>query len=118
MIGLLFDVLGTRGKKHDLLTVGYYNLAIATLTAPITLITGLLAWQFAYGGVPLQGYLLTHLLLGITTTVLLVVLWGMRSKRRKQGEESLNRGYLALAGITLLVLILTGHLGGFLAYGA
>ncbi len=117
LIGFLFDVLGTKKKERTLLTVGYYNLLVAAIGSLPSIGTGLLAWQWHFGGTPLEGYLLIHLICGIVTSALLFTLWGMRRKMQENPESNLSTGYWILAGITALMITVTGHLGGFLAYG-
>lgn len=118
MIGLLFDVLGIKKKKPLLVQVGFYNLQVAAIASLPTILTGLLAWQWAYGGAPLKDYLLIHLVLGIVTSVLLCALWRMRAKKREDVYQGVNGTYLAIAVVTLIVLTITGHLGGYLTFGS
>ncbi len=116
MIGLLFDILAIRQKKPLLIQVGYYNLLVATISTLPTLLSGLGAWQWAYGGVPLTGYLLLHLCLGIVTSLLLFTLWKMRAKKRDDLYQGINGTYFLLATIALILIMVTGHLGGFLIF--
>jgi uncharacterized membrane protein len=118
MIGLLFDILGIKKKKPLLVQVGFYNLQVAAIASLPAILSGLLAWQWAYGGTPLAGYLLIHLILGIVTSVLLCALWRMRAKKREDVYQGINGTYIAIAVITLLVLTITGHLGGYLTFGS
>ena len=114
--GLLFDLLAFWKKKPALAVAGFYNTVMAAVTSVFTIITGLLAWQWQFNGAALTGNLRLHLILGIVSSVLLFALWGVRVKQQKPGEEKMvSVSYLALALITLLVISLTGHLGGFLS---
>lgn len=115
VISLLFDVLGRWRKNPMLSMAAYYNLIIAAISAVPTVATGLLAWRFLLNGAPLRGNLLLHLILGITTLCLLGVLLWIRSRQRGLLEGTLGRAYWWLAFITVAVVALTGHLGGFLA---
>lgn len=118
IISLFFDVLGLLRRDKMLATTGYLNLTIAAVTAPLALITGLLAWQFAYGGIGLAGLhgtLLQHLVLSIVTTILIWLLWGMRYARRSEGYDTVKIPYLVIGLIALMIISLTGHLGGYLS---
>ena len=118
MASLFFDILGSRKKNKTLSDVGRYNLIAAAVTALGGVATGLLAWQSAYGGATLQGPLLWHLCLAILTTLLLFSLWGIRLKREKEAEGPWAKLYPLLAGITFVVVAITGHLGGYLVFGS
>lgn len=117
LIGFLFDVLGIKKRQPALLTAGYYNLLVAAISSLPTIATGLLAWQWHFGGATLEGFLLYHLILGVVTSVLLFTLLGMRRKIQASPEAQLSAGYWVLAAITFSLVMITGHIGGFLAYG-
>ena len=114
MLSVLFDFLAYWKKNRQLAEAGYYNLIAAGITAPIAVITGLLAWKFAYGGVALQGILLAHLVLGIATSILVAILWRIRMKTTGHESPWPAAPYVILSIITLGVLMLTGHIGGAL----
>ncbi|HST31171.1 MAG TPA: DUF2231 domain-containing protein [Chthoniobacterales bacterium] len=110
----LFEVLAAWRKQPALASVAYYNLFGAALSIPITIATGLAAWQFQLEGAALKGNLLLHLLLGlITATIILILLW--KRFRLRDNNESPRVGYFALMTVGLAAIILTGHLGGILS---
>jgi uncharacterized membrane protein len=119
-VSLLFDVIGILRRNSALFTAGYLNLSIAALSAPVAVVTGILAWRIHFAGMALAGPLLQHLVLGVVTTILITAMWGVRRNLRKnagaEGRE-LNTAYFLMAGIGLITMILTGHLGGYLVYG-
>lgn len=117
LIGFLFDVIGIKKRQPVLLTAGYYNLLVAAISSLPTIATGLLAWQWQFGGAPLESFLLYHLICGIVTSLLLFTLLGMRRKAQANPESGLSAGYWVLAALTLIMVMVTGHIGGFLAYG-
>lgn len=117
VISLFFDLLGLGTKNRSLLAAGYYNLLMAVITAPITFVTGLLAWQFVYGGAPLTGILLWHLISAILTTLLLLLLWALRRSKKETLAEGGAKVYIAIGLLTLLVIGVTGHIGGALLGG-
>ncbi len=114
MLSVLFDFLAYWKKNRSLAEAGYYNLVAAAITAPIAVVTGLLAWKFAYGGVAFQGILLAHLLLGIATAVLALILWRIRAKTTGHESPWPAAPYVVLSIVALGVLMLTGHIGGAL----
>jgi uncharacterized membrane protein len=79
------------------------------------LITGVLAWQWELEGQRLKGILLMHLVLGVTSSLLIWTVWFIHVKtKRKQG--AVLPGYrLPLEAVAVAILTLTGHLGGFLS---
>ena len=118
MISLLFDLLAFWRKDAGLASAGYLNLTIAAITAPLTVISGFIAWQFAYGGISaanFKGLLEQHLIAGIVTTILIWVLWGIRFSKKGQSDRMVTVKYLALAILTAALLSYTGHVGGFLS---
>jgi uncharacterized membrane protein len=114
VISLIFDVLGYLKKNPALTTAAYYNLIVAGVTAPLTVATGLLAWIFAFGQAPLQGFLLYHLILGVTAMLLIWALWWVRARNQGRLEGAAGRAYVILGILSFMVISLTGHLGGWL----
>ena len=120
IISLFFDALALWKRDHTLAATGYLNLTVAAVTSLLALITGLLAWNFAYGGISLaalQGNntLLQHLILSIVTTILIWVLWAMRFSKRREGFQTVRTPYMVLAVIAFIIISITGHLGGYLS---
>ncbi len=113
IISLLFDVLAVWKKDRSLALAGYYNLAVAAVTALFSVASGLLAWWFAFAHEAFNSdrNLLFHLILGITTLVLISLLWLMRFRTKDKGARPSN-AYVILGLIALIVISITGHLGG------
>ena len=80
-------------------------------------VTGLLAWQFALEGERLKGILLMHLVLAFLTSGLLwLVAWvHYEAKAGRKPEQSLPGYRLPLEFVGVMLVGLTGHLGGFLS---
>jgi uncharacterized membrane protein len=112
---LLFDLISRSKKSPGLNTTAYYNLILAAISGVVSVVTGIVAWQWKLGGGNLQGNLLLHLILGIVTCLLLFVLWAMRRKCTTLPADQVSMAYLALAIVTGLVIALTGHVGGILS---
>jgi uncharacterized membrane protein len=115
LISLLFDVLGIWKKNEGMRVTARYNLIAAAFGGLFAVITGLIAWQWQYGGAELKGNLQLHLILGIVTTGLLFVLWTLRTLLGKKPTVALSRLYFVLSLIALLLISLTGHIGGILS---
>ncbi len=113
VFGFLLDILAWWKKNTQMAYAGYLCLIGAAITAPLSVITGLLAWHFVFGGfsgTPLTGVALYHLILACVTTVLMLIL----AFQRKKNQE-ITPGYLTVAFITVIILSITGHLGGTLS---
>jgi uncharacterized membrane protein len=113
--GVTFDFLAQWTKRQFLAAAAYCNLlAAAVVTAPV-LISGILAWQWQLEGQRLKGVLLMHLVLGCVSSVLIWVVCLVHVRAQRQ-DEALLPGYrLPIEAAAVTVVILTGHLGGFLS---
>jgi uncharacterized membrane protein len=113
-IGVLFDFLAGWRHNKPLAAAASYNLVAAGLSALPAAVSGFLAWQFALRGTRLKGILLDHLVLGLMSTCLLIVVGWLHYRSRPIERSSPPiRLILELAGVLLIVF--TGHLGGFLS---
>jgi uncharacterized membrane protein len=113
--GVAFDLLAIWKNSRSLAKAAYYNLIGAAGTALAAVGTGVLAWQLQLEGEKLRGNLRLHLSLGASSAVLIWLLAWWRSRQERTGHSNLAVGYWALAFITVLVVALTGHLGGILS---
>lgn len=113
VVGVVFDWIGHFRGSAALRNAAYYNFAVAALSSPLAVATGILAWQWQLEAQKLSGLLLLHLVLGIASALLIVAVWWLRSRAR---ANSSSPGYaLILQGVGVFVVALTGHLGGFLS---
>jgi uncharacterized membrane protein len=113
--GAAFDFLAQWTKRQSLAAAAYCNfLTAAVVTLPV-LITGVLAWQWQLEGQRLKGILLMHLVLGCASSLLMwvVCLLHMRAQCKFRGDLPSYRLPIEVAGVVLVAL--TGHLGGFLS---
>lgn len=110
-----FDLLASWKGSRSLAKAGYYNLIGAAITALAALVTGVLAWQLQLEGEKLRGNLLLHLSLGASSALLIWMLAWWRRHEERANRSSLAVGYWALTFIAILVVALTGHLGGILS---
>ncbi len=115
MASFAFDLLGLWRRDRTLATAAYYNLIAAAVAALPAVATGLLAWQWQYGGKKLRGNLRLHLLLGVVSSGMIWLLcWWHTRLRRKPGQR-LTPAYLAVELVAAAVITLTGHVGGILS---
>jgi uncharacterized membrane protein len=113
IVGVLLDFLGQWTKGRQLAAAAYCNLFVAALTTIPVLITGILAWQWELEAQPLKGILLMHLVLGCVSSLLIWVVWFVHVRSNRIGNAL--PGYrLPIEAAAVVIVTLTGHLGGFL----
>jgi uncharacterized membrane protein len=110
-----FDFLAQWTKNQALAVAAYFNLLLAAISTVPVVATGLAAWQWALDGQKLKGILLMHLTLGCTSTVLIWVVFWIHRRVRRFPERSLPNYRLPIEALAVLIVGLTGHLGGFLS---
>jgi uncharacterized membrane protein len=109
--GAVFDYLGQFFARPALRSAAEFNFLAAALSAPIAVVTGLLAWRFQLEGQHLRGVLPLHLLLGSASAALIVFVWWTHRQHRNVPVAI----RLSLEAAAVAVIGLTGHLGGFLS---
>ena len=113
--GVVFDLL-SRGKRlSKLASAAYLNLCVAAVTVIPTVVTGVLAWQFALEGEKLKGLLLLHFVLASFAGLLVVASWWIHWRARKSDTLPLPRYRIPIELLGVTVIALTAHLGGFLS---
>ena len=113
--GVAFDFLAEWRKQRLLAAAAYSNLLGAALTTIPVLITGILAWQWQLEGQRLKGILLMHLVAGCVSSTLIWVVW-LIHRRAQRKEGGILPGYrLPVEVVAVALVVLTGHLGGFLS---
>jgi uncharacterized membrane protein len=115
IIGVLFDFLGQWKNQRLLAAAAYYNLLVAAIAAIPVVLTGILAWQWELEGQKLKGILLMHLVWGCVSTVLIWVVWFIHRRNRRNQDEVLPGYRLPIEAAAVVIVALTGHLGGFLS---
>lgn len=112
--GVVFDVIAYWTKRRSFADAAYYNLLVAALSTIPVIATGIMAWQLQLEGQKLKGNLLLHLLLGSVSGVLICLVWWLHFRPRKRNDE-LPVYRFVIEAVALLVVMATGHLGGFLS---
>ena len=115
IVGVAFDFLAAWRKQRLLAAAAYYNFFAAALTTIPVLITGILAWQWQLEGQRLKGILLMHLVAGCISSALIWMVWFIH-KRSQREDGGILPGYrLPVEAVAVALVMLTGHLGGFLS---
>jgi uncharacterized membrane protein len=114
LAAVLFDLLSGGRKENPLYSAAYCNFTLAALMTIPVLGSGFLAWQFALFGQKLKGILLLHLVLALSSAVLIWLVWWIH-RRARGSQQALPAVRLLpeLAGAALITV--TAHLGGFLS---
>ena len=113
--GVVFDLL-SRGKRvSQLARAAYLNLSVAAVTVIPTVVTGVLAWQFALEGEKLKGLLLLHFVASSFAALLVIASWWIHWRARKSDTLPLPRYRIPIELLGVTVIALTAHLGGFLS---
>ncbi len=114
-VAVAFDFVAQWTKIRVLAAAVYFNLLVAAMFTLPVLATGLAAWQWALEGQALKGILLLHLILGCASTVLIWLVFWIHRRARTGSEISLPNYRLPIEALAVLLIGLTGHLGGFLS---
>ena len=110
----VFDILAIWRKQPVLAAVAYFNLVGAAITVPLAVATGLGAWRWQLEGARLKGNLELHLICALTSASLILLLFWTRSRLRAKGDSP-RAFYFAVMALGLMMITLTGHLGGILS---
>jgi uncharacterized membrane protein len=110
-----FDCVAQWTRNRTLAAAAYFNLLLAAASAVPAVATGFAAWQWALEGHKLKGILLMHLVLGCMSSVLIWLVCWIHWRVRRHPAASLPTYRLPVEAVAVLLVGLTGHLGGFLS---
>ena len=110
-----FDYFAQWTKNRTLAAAAYFNLLLAAVSTVPVVATGFAAWQWALEGQTLKGVLLMHLVLGCTSSVLIWLVCWIHWRVRRHPAASLPTYRLPIEAVAVLLVGLTGYLGGFLS---
>jgi uncharacterized membrane protein len=110
-----FDYFAQWTKNQALAAAAYFNLLLAAISTVPVVASGLVAWQWALEGQKIKGILLMHLVLGCISSVLIWLVFWIHWRARRLPERSLPKYRLPIEALAVLIVGLTGHLGGFLS---
>ena len=115
LVGVAFDFLGQWRKTRVLAAAAYYDLLVAAVSALPVMATGLLAWRWQLEGQRLKGILLLHLVLGLLSGTLILLVWSIHFRARRSAGGRLPTYRLPIEFVAAVVIAVTAHLGGFLS---
>jgi uncharacterized membrane protein len=113
--GVVFDFLAHWRKQLMLAAAAYYNFFAAALSTLPVIATGLLAWQFQLEARKIKGILLQHLVLACLSSAMIWLVWYLRFRARRASQDISPSYHLSLELFVMVLVMLTGHLGGFLS---
>jgi uncharacterized membrane protein len=113
--GVALDFAAQWSKRRALAVAAYTNLVLAAASTVPAAATGLIAWQWALEGQRLKGILLMHLVFGLVSTALIWAVWWIHFRVRREAGRALPFWRLLVESSGILILGVTGHLGGFLS---
>ena len=111
---VVLEVLAVWRKQPIFATVAYYNLLGAAITIPLAIATGLGAWHWQLEGAAIKGNLRLHMICALTSALLILFLTWKRSRLRAKGNAP-RGAYFAVMALGLMMITLTGHLGGIVS---
>jgi len=110
-----FDVTALWNGSRTLAAAAYYNLLAAAVSALPAVATGLLAWQLQLDGAKLRGNLRLHLVFALLSTSAIWLIWWLHFRARRTQRQVAPAVRLAAELATVMLVALTGHIGGFLS---
>ena len=111
----MFDILAIWRKQPILAAVGYFNLVGAAISIPFAIATGLGAWQWQLEGATLKGNLRLHMICALITAALITDSLLETVKTPCKGTSTRINSYFVIIALGLMMITLTGHLGGILS---
>jgi uncharacterized membrane protein len=114
-VSVAFDLLSLRKRNEALLRAACYTVIAAAIAAVPTVATGILAWQLQFHGKPPRGNLKLHMLLAISSSLLIWFVCWLHITKQCNTRERLPILRLTVEIVTVALTLLTGHVGGFVS---
>jgi uncharacterized membrane protein len=115
VVSVLFDLLSLRKQSLALLRAAYYTVIVAATSTVPTIATGILAWQLLLEGKVPKGNLKLHMILALSSSVLIWLVCWLHIKEQKRPESTLPGIRLAIGVVTVALTMLAAHVGGFVS---
>jgi uncharacterized membrane protein len=112
--GVGLDFVAQWTKRLALRFAAYVNFLLAAVMVVPAVATGLVAWQWALEGHRIRGILRLHIVFGLSSAVVIWIVWLIHFRARRGGAVNLPNYRLILEFVGVTLLAITGHLGGFL----
>jgi uncharacterized membrane protein len=113
--GVGLDFVAQWTKRETLGFVAYVNLLLAAVMVLPAVATGLVAWQWALEGHRIKGILLLHIAFAFASVVVIWIVWWIHFRGLRRDGAGLPNWRLVLEFVGVMLLAITGHLGGFLS---
>ena len=112
---LLSDLLGRVTRKQSLVSAGWWMLLYAAIVTPFTALAGWL-WLRQMPGMDVRA-MWVHQWLGTALAAVLVPLAFWRGRMHVR-SRAVSVAYLVVASLLTTALVVQGHLGGSMSFGA
>ena len=112
---MVFDYVAKSTKNQALAAAAHFNLLLAAISTVPVVGAGMVAGQWALEGKKIKGILLMHLILGCISSVLIWLVFWIHWRARRLPERAVQKYRLPIEALAVLIVGLTGHLGGFLS---
>src|SRR6202790_319446 len=89
-VSVLFDLLSLRKQSLALLRAAYYTVIVAAISTVPTIATGILAWQLQFEGKAPKGNLKLHMILAISSCVMIWLVCWLHIKEQLREQRKLQ----------------------------
>ncbi len=90
-------------------------MIVAAISAVPTIATGLLAWQLQFEGKGPKGNLKLHMILALTSSVLIWLVCCLHIKEQRKPRFNSPGVRVAVEVVAVALTMLTAHVGGFVS---
>ncbi|MCX7706903.1 MAG: DUF2231 domain-containing protein [Anaerolineae bacterium] len=118
LVGAVFAAIGLLRREERWFSYGQLSLLLGGLGTLAAAVTGLIDQSAAPQEASVLGVINQHITAGILLAVAigLALYWPLRDRHLLKGSHSARWGYLALLAAVMLLVLLSGWLGGRLVY--